>query len=158
MTKGDTDTILRPATVVDLTRIVLIEKECFEDPWTPDLLQLELLPDPLRFALVAEQKGEVVAYLMAWRVVDQLHILNIAVSERARRGRIGSRLLRAAAAEARRCGLLEITLEVRRGNQAALDFYHHHGFVQVGLRRGYYPDSGEDALVLNRRSDTLLVD
>lgn len=158
MTKGDGDTILRPATAVDLARIVLIEKECFEDPWTPEALQIELLPDPLRFALVAEQKGDVVAYLMAWRVVDQLHILNIAVSRAARRGRIGSRLLRAAAAEAMRCGLLEITLEVRRGNQTALDFYHHHGFAQVGLRRCYYPDSGEDALVLNRRSDALLAD
>ena len=133
----------------DLERIVELETACFSDPWTPDALEAEIVVDPLRLPLVAEIDGRVVGYLMAWRIVDILHVLNIAAEPAARRRGIGSALLLAAADEARDRGLERITLEVRRSNAGARAFYAKFGFVETGVREGYYAEDGEDAIILD---------
>jgi ribosomal-protein-alanine N-acetyltransferase len=134
----------------DLAAVIRLENLCFADPWTPPTLMGELEPDILRLPLIAELEGKVVGYLMAWKIVDQLHILNIASDPGLRRSGIGSALLKEAARTARRHGISEITLEVRRSNTEARSFYHGHGFIQRGVRTGYYADNNEDALIMTR--------
>lgn len=134
----------------DLAAVIQLENRAFTDPWSPFTLMGELEPDALRLPLVAELDGQVVGYLMAWRIVDQLHILNIAADPVLRRRGIGTALLMAAAAAAQATGLVEITLEVRRSNTAARSFYHGHGFTQRGVRAAYYSDNNEDALIMTR--------
>lgn len=141
---------IRSGGPADLAAIAAIERASFGDPWSPAALLQELTPSPLRLPLVAFRGAEVVGYLMAWRSADQLHILNLAVSPAWRRCGVGARLLQAALAEAASCELAEVTLEVRPGNAAALALYGSYGFRSVGVRQGYYADTGEDALILTR--------
>ncbi len=142
--------IVRPARRGDLAAIAAIERVSFQDPWPDAVLLQELRPDRMRAPLVAEAAGEVLGYLMAWRVADELHIINLAVREDGRRRGTGTLLLRASIDGAAAHGVRLATLEVRLGNEGARDFYHRHGFSVRGLRRGYYSDTGEDALIMSR--------
>ena len=132
----------------DLPAVERLERASFADPWPRHALMSELAPSALRLPLVLEDHGQVVGYLMAWRAVDQIHVLNVAVSPAYRRRGLGRRLIEAAVAEARRIGASEVTLEVRPSNTAALALYRTLGFVKTGFRPRYYADTGEDALVL----------
>lgn len=133
----------------DLAAVFAIENASFGDPWSLEALLSELIPDRLRLPLVAEQGGAVVGFLMAWRVADQLHVLNIAADARCRRRGIGTALLREAARRGLAAGLVEATLEVRRGNAAGRAFYSRRGFRESGVRARYYADNGEDAIILD---------
>jgi ribosomal-protein-alanine acetyltransferase len=149
---------VRPAVERDLAAVARIEIASFADPWTPGALLGELRADALRLPLVAELDGRVVGYLMAWRVADQLHILNIAADRAVRRAGVGTAMLREAARRALADGLAEATLEVRRSNTGAQAFYHRHGFIQVGVREGYYADNGEDAIIMDGPLAGILAD
>ncbi len=140
----------------DLHQVLVLENRCFVDPWSPDALEQELASDRLRLPLVAEAGGKIVGYLMAWKIVDQLHVLNIAADPDYRRRGVGTALLRTAAGKATDMGLVEITLEVRESNNEARAFYLRHGFVATGLRRSYYADNGEDAIIMTSRAARLL--
>ena len=155
MTPPEAKIRIRPALLTDLPAVRRIECDSFEDPWSDNALGGELLADDLRLPLVALQEDQVVGYLMAWKVVDQLHVLNIAVDAGYLRRGIATDLLREAAGQARAIGLREVTLEVRRGNNPAVAFYLRHGFIEVGIREGYYADSGEDALIMTCPLDRL---
>ncbi len=128
-----------------------METRSFVDPWAPEALEQELTPDRLRLPLVAETSGRVAGYLMAWKIVDQLHLLNIATDPDFRRLGVGTALLRTATELAQNMGLVEITLEVRESNQEARAFYFKHGFAARGRRKSYYVDNGEDAIIMTRR-------
>jgi ribosomal-protein-alanine N-acetyltransferase len=139
---------IRPAAATDLLAVDTIERSSFDDPWPRRALLVELQPDQMRRPLIAELAGEVVGYFMAWRIIDQLHVLNLAVAESCRRRGAGSALLAAGLAAAQADGLQEATLEVRPSNAPALQFYRRHGFVPVGKRLRYYADTGEDAIIM----------
>ncbi|MEN8005980.1 MAG: ribosomal protein S18-alanine N-acetyltransferase [Candidatus Krumholzibacteriota bacterium] len=132
----------------DLARVVALEKRCFADPWEAEALEQELATDHLRLPLVAEVAGKVAGYLMAWKIVDQLHILNLATDPDLRRRGVGAALLLAAARKAVELGMEEVTLEVRESNRQARAFYQAYGFVPTGVRPGYYADNGEDAIIM----------
>lgn len=142
------EAVVRWAGTRDFQAVVDLEQRCFSDPWSPAALLSELVPDAMRLPLVVTVGGVVRGYVMAWRVADQLHILNIATDPEARREGLGTRLLREAARQGKEDGLLEITLEVRRSNTGARGFYEKHGFVESGVRRKYYSDNGEDAVIM----------
>jgi ribosomal-protein-alanine N-acetyltransferase len=129
-------------------RVVELEIRCFADPWTPASMLGELAADRMRLPFVVEIGGFVRGYLLAWRVADQLHILNLATDPDCQRQGLATALLRTAARQALAEGLLECTLEVRRSNTGARAFYERHGFRQAGVRMRYYADNGEDALVM----------
>lgn len=156
MSDAAADCVIRPGRLADLDDVVRIEHASFDDPWSDLALAGELVEDILRLPLVAEVEGRVIGYVMAWKVAEQLHILNIAVDPDLRRAGIATLLLHACAREAIVLGLREITLEVRRSNTPAVRFYERHGFIEVGVREGYYADNGEDALIMNCEVDRLL--
>ena len=142
---------LRRATADDLDEIEAIERLAFSDPWSRESFA-QLLENPqVRFA-VAERalaRGRAVAgYAVAWFVVDQAEIANIAVAPSARRRGIGARLLDDALAEAARHRCSAVFLEVRSSNAAAQALYASRGFHAVGRRRNYYRHPVEDAIVL----------
>jgi len=110
---------VRTGNISDLAAVVDLENRSFSDPWTPAALLGELVPDDLRLPLMAVADGQVCGYLMAWRVVDQLHILNIATDPNLQRRGIATALLREAARRGLDLGMEEFTLEVRRSNTPA---------------------------------------
>ena len=154
MTPLGPDILVRLPRPDDLVRIIELENLCFSDPWPPLALQAELVQDYLRRPLVAEYGGVVAGYIMAWKVVEILHILNIATDPDRRRSGVATALLIAAAQQAQNEGQTLATLEVRRSNAEARAFYSRHGFIETGVRPRYYADNGEDALIM----DALLTD
>ncbi|HPF35807.1 MAG TPA: ribosomal protein S18-alanine N-acetyltransferase [Candidatus Krumholzibacteria bacterium] len=139
---------VRSARPDDLPGILRLEQLCFDDPWPPLLLHEELVRDARRRPLVVEDDGALAGFLMAWVVVDEYHVVNLAVDPGRRRRGLAARLLAAGLDEAVGDGCVSATLEVRASNAGAIAFYGAHGFVQVGRRPRYYADNGEDALIL----------
>jgi len=91
-------------------------------------------------------RGTPIGYLVTWHVADELHILNVATSSTHRRRGVGLALMETGLAYARERKVRLIVLEVRLGNQPAVQLYRNMGFFAIGLRPGYYSDNGEDAL------------
>ena len=127
-----------------------LEKLIFPDPWTRNAFRREAEGGPESWSRVAvEAPGErVLGYMIAWVVADEAHLANLAVAPGARRRRIGQRLLDDLIAEGVRRRARLIVLEVRRSNVAAQDLYRKNGFYTTMIRREYYRDNGEDALVM----------
>ena len=144
--------VLRPAATRDLREIAAIERLSFSDPWSKASFA-RLLEGPAHF-VVAERPvaGErvVAGYVVAWVVVEEAEIANIAVAPSARRHGIGARLLDDAVAALAARGARAIFLEVRRSNVSAQGLYASRGFREGGCRRGYYRNPVEDALILRR--------
>lgn len=134
----------------DLDEVLAIERASFSMPWSRGAFLYELQQNRVARCSVARQEGRVVGYLCVWEVGGELHITNIAVHPAARRQGIARRLLRTALDEARQRGVRLAALEVRPSNQEARALYESFGFRVVGRRRGYYYDTGEDALVMER--------
>ena len=142
---------LRGLTVEDLPAVVAIERRVFPDPWSEAFFRSEL-DQPLVFARVAEREGQLAGYLVAWLGAGSGHIGNLAVVPEHRRRGVAAALLGELLAHARAVGVEAVTLEVRVSNFAAQALYGAHGFRLAGLRRGYYRDTGEDALVMEWRN------
>ena len=144
--------MIRRAAATDLAAIAAIEAESFPSPWGEDAYLPELTR-PASVFLTAESAGAAAGYACAFAVLDEGHLLKLAVRPDRRRRGIGRALLSALAAALWELGARELWLEVRAGNRAARGFYRRLGFVEVGVRRHYYSDTGEDAVVLMRELD-----
>ena len=134
--------------VEDLDEVLEIERSSFPTPWSARAVYTELTQNMYARYLVARLGGKLVGYAGMWVVLDEAHVTNIAVDPRYRRRHIGSRLLRELMVRACRQGASRMTLEVRRSNLAAQKLYARHGFRARGVRRGYYSDTREDAIVM----------
>jgi len=137
---------MRPS---DLDGVMAIEEVSFPTPWSREMF-LEDFPRAFSDTLVAGADDEVLGYAVCWTIAGESHLLNIAVHP-ARRGQgIGRALLSECIRRAARAGASLIFLEVRAGNEAAQRLYRSMGFVFRGVRKRYYTDTGEDAVVLDR--------
>jgi [ribosomal protein S18]-alanine N-acetyltransferase len=138
--------------VDDLPRVMEIERDGFEHPWSRELLERELTHAWSTVLLAVEDgprgDGEVVGFAVFWLVHDEVHVLNIATSRQARRRGVGRALMREATEAGRARGAVLSTLEVRRSNAPAIALYLSLGYRQVGVRPNYYADEGEDAIVM----------
>lgn len=140
---------IRRATPADLTALVAIERDSFTTPWTEESLADELAGSEHTVVLVAETaEGAVVGYIGCWVVMDEGQINNIAVAPAWRCAGIGGALLAALLNEGRERGLKRYVLEVRPSNTAARRLYARFGFTDGGLRKGYYSDNHEDAIIM----------
>lgn len=148
----------RPMEPGDIPAVAAVERAVFGDPW-PESFFLGELNQPLAYARVAERDGRLVGYCVAWLSAGAPagggsgHLGNLAVAPDARRGGVASTLLCDLLVAARERGVTSLTLEVRASNDAAQGLYRGHGFRLAGLRRGYYRDTGEDALVMEWRDE-----
>lgn len=133
----------------DLDEILAIERVTFPAPWSRTLFEREL-ETPFARSFVAREKdnGGILGYLCFWLVDRETHILNLAVHPRYRGMGIGARLLRSGLEYSRNQGVHQITLEVRRSNYKAISLYRDFHFQPQGVRRRYYTDTGEDAIIM----------
>ncbi len=142
----------RAARQEDLARVVEIEKDGFKHPWSHELLARELGHAWSRVLLAIEPgpagSEAVVGFVVFWLVHDEVHVLNIATATEARRRGIGRALMDAAEEDGRRRGARLSTLEVRRSNAPAISLYGSLGYRQIGVRRNYYAEEKEDAIVM----------
>ncbi|MBM7583096.1 ribosomal-protein-alanine N-acetyltransferase [Caldicoprobacter guelmensis] len=142
------DYVVRPIKSDDVDAVWEIEKMCFSVPWSRQSFVLEVEKNKCARYVVAEQDGNVLGYAGMWLIVDEAHVTNIAVHPLFRRKGIGQALLKALMMEAYRMGIDKMTLEVRASNIAAQSLYKKLGFVEVGVRKGYYSDNDEDAVIM----------
>lgn len=142
---------LRPATLQDLDGVLAIEVQSFPSPWSRQNFLGELANPHTHFLVAGPEPPaawEVWGYIIFWLVIDEMHLLNLAVRPSRRRQGLGRRLLTQALAVARHQQATTAWLEVRPSNQPALHLYRSLGFVPVASRPRYYSDTGEDALIL----------
>jgi len=140
--------------------IMRIENLSFTIPWTKNAFIEELTGNTFAVYISAMLDGKIVGYAGMWKVIDEGHITNIAVHPEFRGNKIGSALLEELLAIAEKDDVDSLTLEVRRSNVVAQKLYSKYGFVVEGMRKGYYADNGEDALIMWKkgRSSKLAVD
>ena len=135
----------------EIDAILAIEQASFTNPWTRDMYVAELKNEGVSFFYLARDKGrQIVGFCSFWRVLDELHINNLAVVPELRRQGVATALLRRVMDEAARFGIRRTMLEVRQSNAAARQLYERFGFVVAGTRSNYYTNPVEDALVLWR--------
>jgi [ribosomal protein S18]-alanine N-acetyltransferase len=133
----------------DLDAVAALEQVCFSDPWSRLSFESEIGdPDGIHWAQVALREGRMAGYVIGWFVLDEAHIANLAVAPMYRFLGLGRRMLLLAIGEARRREARWLGLEVRPSNAAGMALYRGLGFRLTGVRKRYYRDNGEDALVL----------
>ena len=132
-----------------VTQIALLEKECFSDPWSEKSVASEL-QNSLSLWLVAQEGDTLVGYVGSQTCLDETDMMNIAVSPAFRRQGVARRLIEALVSALREKGSKMLTLEVRASNAPAIRLYDSLGFAQVGLRKNYYHNPKEDALILRK--------
>lgn len=131
-----------------LRSVLRIESQVYPRPWSLSLFVSELALRSTRVYYVARVDGLVAGYAGLMLTIDDGHITTIAVDPVWQRRQIATRLLLHLAHEARRRGATSLTLEVRVGNVAAQELYRRFGFVPAGVRKNYYVESNEDALIM----------
>ena len=137
--------------LAEIDAILAVERASFTNPWTREMYLAELDHQGVAFFYVARDAGRrIVGFCSFWRVVDELHINNLAVLPECRRLGVASALLARVLEVGASMGSRRATLEVRHSNDAARRLYGGFGFVVAGVRRGYYTNPIEDALVLCR--------
>ena len=142
---------LRKLELRDLTAIEQIERESYPTPWSRSMFAGELAkPSSISLGAFDPETGDLLGYLIISRYVDAWHVMNLAVAPDHRRRRIAAtlleRLFELTSNEVRR----GYTLEVRVSNEVAIKLYEQAGFKARGIRRGYYTDNREDALIMWR--------
>ena len=136
---------MRPA---DLTDVLVIERAAFSMPWSRGAFLYEIEQNQVARCWVGREAGRIVGYICLWEVADELHVTNVAVHPDVRRRGIARALLESVFERGRASRSRLVLLEVRPSNVEALTLYETFGFRVVGRRRGYYYDTGEDALVM----------
>jgi ribosomal-protein-alanine N-acetyltransferase len=135
----------------DLDGVMAIENASFNNPTTREWYDSELQrPDVCYVYVIRTAEARVAGFCAFWKVVDQIHINNLAVHPNLRHRGLGKQLLARVLEEAASLGAPHATLEVRRSNEAARRLYEQAGFELVGVRTSYYTNPIEDALILSR--------
>jgi [ribosomal protein S18]-alanine N-acetyltransferase len=143
----------RIASSADLDGVVAIENASFNNPTPRGWYEKELERPDVCFVYVVRTDGHPVAGFCAfWLVAEQVHINNLAILPELRCRGLGSLLIEAIIAEAGHLGAEMLTLEVRQSNEAARRLYERAGFFQDGIRKSYYTNPVEDALILSRKT------
>jgi ribosomal-protein-alanine N-acetyltransferase len=137
----------------DLPRVVEIERAGFRHPWSEELIRRELDHAWSRILLAVEEGPDgaerILGFVVYWVVHDEIHVLNVATAVESRRRGVARALMERTAEEGRRRGARLATLEVRRSNLPAIALYQALGYRAVGVRPNYYPEEGEDAIVMD---------
>jgi len=131
-----------------LGQVLDIERRVYPRPWTLTLFLSEIVQRSTRFYVVARAQRRVVGYGGLMVYGDEAHVTNIAVDPDQQRRKVASRVLYALITEARHRRASACTLEVRVANHKAQRLYSQFGFAPVGIRKNYYAETGEDALIM----------
>ena len=143
---------VREMTIDDLDQVMAIEDELFTPPWTREGFLTFLLHDSTLF-LVAEEKGRILGYCGLQMAADEGDILNIGVIPSRQKEGIGGFLIDSVLLLAGQLGVSRIYLEVRKSNSTAIRLYKRKNFEQIGIRREYYTEPVEDAILMAHYKD-----
>lgn len=130
----------------DVPAVAALERRCFSSPWDEKLYTAALGQSFFHLWGVS-LSGQLAGYVSVYHLGEEVEIINIAVAPHRRRQGLGGLLLDYVCAQARVLGAERIILEVRKSNAPAIALYAGRGFAPVGVRPGYYPDTGEDGLI-----------
>jgi ribosomal-protein-alanine N-acetyltransferase len=150
---GHPDLRLRRVTLADLPAVQEVEREAFTAGWPPTAFEREITSNGMARYILLERVAaaavpDVIGFGGLWLMVDQAHIVTVAVHPAERRHGHGRLLVLGLVLLAQDAGMAEVTLEVRVSNEAARALYRGFGFHEVGLRKRYYSDNGEDAVIM----------
>lgn len=140
--------VIRKMAVEDLEQVVAIDQISFTLPWPPRSFYFEVTNNPAARCWVAEQDEKIIAMMVAWLIVDEIHIASVATHPDFRKQGVGEDLLAHTLQFAKEEGAITSFLEVRESNIAALEMYRKFGYVENARRAGYYADNGEDAILM----------
>ncbi|MGV3465327.1 MAG: ribosomal protein S18-alanine N-acetyltransferase [Heyndrickxia sp.] len=138
----------RKANLEDLDGILKVELASFTLPWSQEAFYNEFVNNQFAHYFVLEHNDNIIGYCGVWIVVDEAHITNIAISPEYRGLKLGESLMKKMMEYARLHRVHSMTLEVRVTNHIAQSLYRKLGFQDGGIRKGYYTDNHEDALVM----------
>lgn len=131
-----------------LDQVYLLEKSAFPSPWPKQKFEEEISDPFNRVYSVAEKNDKVVGYVGLIIILEEGRLTNLVVDPDFRRKKVASRLMFRLLEIARSRGVVQLTLEVRESNRAAINFYRNFGFIQAGRRKNYYDDTSEDAIIM----------
>ena len=140
--------LVEDMTLDDIDGVQVVERSSFPVPWPANAFRHELTQNKNARYVVAREAGAIVGYAGLWLMVDEAHITTFAVLPEHRRRRIGERMLQRLFDVADEVGAEWLTLEVRVSNLGAQRLYEKYGFRRAGVRRRYYSDNNEDALIM----------
>ena len=132
-----------------VAQVAALEKQCFSDPWSENSVASEL-ENPLSLWLIAEEDGAVCGYVGSQTVLDETDMMNIAVHPDCRRKGIAAALITELVSRLKARGSRVLRLEVRESNFSAITLHEALGFTQLGLRKNYYRNPKENALILGK--------
>lgn len=132
----------------DIDEILEIEHESFAMPWTKEAFHNELTQNKFAVYIGVEMEGKVIGYCGVWIVVDEAHITNVALLPQYRGRKLGEALMRQVMEVSSEMGARTMTLEVRISNDIAQSLYRKLGFQNGAIRKNYYTDNQENALVM----------
>ena len=135
----------------DIENVVNVENDCFTTPWSKDSFLREINENDVALYLVAKIENVAVGYIGVWRIQNEGHITNVAVHSNFRGMGIGNMLVSELLSLCEKEGIDAFTLEVRKSNIVAQNLYKKFQFVEEGIRKGYYQDTKEDAVIMWRR-------
>jgi ribosomal-protein-alanine N-acetyltransferase len=142
--------VIRDMYLADLDDVMVIERSSFPTPWSRQSFLAELVDNTFAVYLVLEFVGRIAAYGGMWLILDEAHVTNVAVLPEFRGHGFGEAMMRGLISRAIERQARRMTLEVARSNVVAQKLYTKLGFVQLGVRRGYYTKPVEDALIMWR--------
>ena len=131
----------------DIANVVEVERSSFDIPWSKESFENEL-KNKLAIYLVAKVEEKAVGYVGVWKIFDEGHITNVAVHPEFRGQGIGKSLISELLSLCEKENIISLTLEVRKSNVIAQNLYKSFGFVEEGIRKCYYSDNNEDAIIM----------
>ena len=134
---------------VDLEQVVEIEKASMPSPWSKELFEEELRREAAHY-FVVEEEGRVAGYMGYWEAPEEAHIINLAIGPAYRKRGLALKMVTSCLDFANKRGARLATLEVRESNEVARRLYEKCGFRFVAIRKKYYSDNQEDAVVMIR--------
>ena len=137
-----------PMTEEHIDGVLAVEEATFSIPWSRVDFEKEVRENRMAIYYAAVLDGKVVGYAGMWHVITEGHITNVAVLEETRGKGVGAMLMEKLIAVAEEKAMTGMTLEVRMGNRPAQSLYHKYGFKAEGIRKNYYPDTKEDAVIM----------
>lgn len=140
--------IIREAKTEDIDELWTVEESSFETPWTKDAFLNEIAENKFAYYYVLELENKIIGYAGMWIILDEAHVTNVAVYPSERGKKLGELLMRYLMNQARSLGANKMTLEVRLSNQIAQNLYKKLNFEAKGVRKNYYADIMEDALIM----------
>ncbi len=140
--------VLRPMGAGDVDAVLAVERSAFAAGWPLTAFQNELTQNKMARYIVLEEGGKVTGFGGLWLMLDEAHVVTVAVRPERRRQGLGSLVVHGLLAVAESTGMHAATLECRVSNDAARALYGRYGFYEVGLRRKYYADNEEDAVIM----------